>query len=454
MSIQPLNQRDGFGSRIGAIAAAAGSAVGLGNIWRFPYIVGENGGGAFILVYILIIIAIGIPVMLSEFTIGRRAQRNAFGSFRLLAPGQPWYLIGVMGIGAAFMILAFYSTVAGWTLEYLFLSLTNAFKGRTPAELQQMFSDFSTSGWRPVIWQVIIMVLTAGIIVAGVHKGIEKYTKILMPLLFILLIVLAIRSVTLKGAMDGLNFLFKPDFSKINGSVILEALGQGFFSMSIGMGTIITYGSYIRKDDKLSGTAFSVAAADLSVALLAGVAIFPAVFAFGIAPSAGEGLAFITLPNIFQQMAGGYFWSVLFFVLLLIAALTSTISVLEVVVAFLSEELKIKRKAATIMAASGITFLGILCTLSLMPESSIRLFGQDLFEVAESSSANFLLPLGGFMIVIFVGWFMGKSHVRDELSNGGKLKARLFSLYLFIVRFLAPIAIAMVFLNQVHILKF
>lgn len=453
MSKMDFSKREGFGSKIGAIAAVAGSAVGLGNIWRFPYITGENGGAAFILVYVFIIVLIGIPVMLTEFSIGRRAQRNAYGAFRLLAPRQPWYLIGVMGISAAFMILAFYSTVAGWTFEYLYLSVMNGFKGKSPEELNTLFTDFYTNGWKPVIWQVVVMLFTGGIIIAGVQKGIEKYTKILMPMLFVLLIILAIRSITLPGAAQGLRFLFQPDFSKIDASIILEALGQAFFSMSIGMGTIITYGSYIRKQDKLSTTAFSVAGADLSVALLAGIAIFPAVFAFGITPSAGEGLAFITLPNIFQQMPGGYFWSLLFFVLLIIAALTSTISVLEVVVAFISEELGIKRTIATVVSTLAITLLGILCTLSQGPYPNLKLFGLNLFEVMNFSTANIMLPTGGLFIVIFAGWFLGRKNLRDEISNGGLLKVRLFSVFLIIVRFIAPLAIAMVFLNGLGILK-
>lgn len=447
-----FSKRDGFGSKIGAIAAAAGSAVGLGNIWRFPYITGENGGAAFIMVYLLIILLLGIPVMLSEFAIGRRAQRNAFGSFKLLKPGQPWYLIGVMGISAAFMILAFYSTVAGWTFHYLYLSLVNAFKGQSPEQLEQTFTTFYTGGWKPVIWQVVVMGLTAGVIMGGVKNGIEKYNKILMPMLLIMLIVLAIRSVTLEGAGEGLRFIFKPDFSKINASTVLQALGQVFFSMSIGMGTIITYGSYIRKQDNLSTTAFSVAATDLAVALIAGLAIFPAVFAFGIAPSAGEGLAFITLPNIFQQMPGGYFWSLLFFGLLAIAAITSTISVLEVVVAFMTEELGISRWLSTALSAGGITLLGILCTLSQGLFPQIRLFGLNLFEVMNYTTANIMLPTGGLFIVIFVGWFMGRKNIRDEISNGGILKARLFLIFLVIVRFIAPLAIAAVFLNGLGIL--
>lgn len=449
-----FSHRDSFTSKAGVIAAAAGSAIGLGNIWRFPYVAGENGGGAFLIVYIAFIFLIGMPVMLSELIIGRRAQRNPFGAFKLLKPGQPWYLIGLMGIGAAFMILAFYSTIAGWTLEYLYQSIIDGFSGKSSDELRDGFDIFQRSGWMPVIWQVIFMFFTAAIVWMGVKDGIEKYAKILMPVLLLIIIIISVRSVTLPGARAGIEFLFKPDFSKINAQVILEALGQAFFSMSIGMGTLITYGSYIYKKDNLTSTAFAVSGADTLIAVLAGVAIFPAVFAFGIDPAAGEGLVFITLPNIFQQMAGGYFWALLFFILLAVAALTSTISVLEVVVAYFSEELNIPRKRATAIAASLITVLGVGCTLSQGSHEHLRLWGDTLFGDLEYLSANVLLPLGGLLIVTFVAWFMGQKNVRAELSNEGTISTRFFGVFMFIIRFLAPIAIALVFMNGVGLLNF
>jgi NSS family neurotransmitter:Na+ symporter len=449
-----FGHRDSFTSKAGVIAAAAGSAIGLGNIWRFPYVAGENGGGAFLIVYIAFIFLIGMPVMLSELIIGRRAQRNPFGAFKLLKPGQPWYLIGLMGIGAAFMILAFYSTIAGWTLEYLYQSIIDGFSGKSADELRAGFDSFQQGSWMPVIWQVIFMFFTAAIVWMGVKDGIEKYAKILMPVLLLIIIIISIRSVTLPGAMAGIEFLFKPDFSKINAQTILEALGQAFFSLSIGMGTLITYGSYIYKKDNLSSTAFAVSGADTIIAVLAGVAIFPAVFAFGIDPGAGEGLVFITLPNIFQQMAGGYFWALLFFILLAVAALTSTISVLEVVVAYFSEELNIPRKRATAIAATLITVLGIFCTLSLGSYENLQIWGTSLFADLEYLSANVLLPLGGLLIVTFVAWFMGRKVVRAELSNEGTLRIRFFGVFLFIIRFLAPVAIALVFMNGVGLLDF
>lgn len=447
-----LSDRGGFGSKFGIIAAAAGSAIGLGNIWRFPYVAGQNGGGAFLLINLACIVLIGISLMLSEFVIGRRAQRNAYGSFKKIAPGTPWYLVGFMGVVAAFVILSFYSTVAGWTMEYVYQSFANGFAGKSPDGLKFMFEEFMGDSWRAVIWQVVFMILTAGIVLAGVKKGIEKYAKLLMPILLVLILILCIRAITLPGAVDGLEFLFKPDFSKVNGRVILEALGQAFFSLSIGMGALITYGSYISKKDNLTSSAVIVSFADTLIAILAGVAIFPAVFAFGINPAEGPELVFITLPNIFLQMPGGYYFSIFFFVLLAVAALTSSISVLEVVVAYFVEETGLSRKNATWIAAVSITAIGVLCTLSqgLMPWLNIR--GMNLFDIMDFSSAKILLPFGGFLIVLFIGWVMKPADVRAEISNDGKLKLPLFKVYLIIVRFVAPVAIALVFLYSIGVI--
>ncbi|MDT8402596.1 MAG: sodium-dependent transporter [Bacteroidales bacterium] len=438
--------RDSFSSKLGVIAAAAGSAVGLGNIWRFPYVTGENGGGAFLLIYLCFVFAIGFPVMLAEFTIGRRAQRNALGSFKKLAPGKPWYLIGLMGIVAAFMILAFYSTIAGWTLEYLVQAFANGFDGKSSEQLTRSFEVFQSGSFRPLLWQLVFMFMTAFIIYKGVKNGIEKYTKILMPLLVVLIVIICIRSLTLEGAKEGLDFLFRPDFSKIKLTVVLKALGQAAFSLSIGMGTLITYGSYIQRDNNLPVTALQVSLADTIIAILAGVMIFPAVFAFGINPAEGPGLVFIVLPNIFEQMAGGYFFAIIFFTLLSIAALTSTVSVLEVVVAYFSEELNMKRGKATIIAAVAISIVGVFATLSFGPLKNALIFGKTVFNWFDYLSANILLPLGAIFIVIFVGWYLGKKKVRDELSNQGDLKGSFVNIFMVIVKFIAPIAITLTFL--------
>ena len=449
----PSSPRDSFGSKVGVIAAAAGSAVGLGNIWRFPYVVGENGGGAFLLIYLGFILGIGFPVMLAELTIGRRAQLNALGSFKKLAPGKPWYMVGMMGIVAAFLILAFYSTIAGWTLEYLVQGIGNQFNGKSSEALKSGFESFQSGTFRPVIWQLVFMFLTGYIVYSGVKKGIEKYTKILMPMLLVIIIIMSIRSLTLPGANGGLQFLFKPDFSKITWSVILDALGQAAFSLSIGMGTLITYGSYIQKKTNLPGVALQVSAADTLIAILAGIVIFPAVFAFNIDPAEGFGLVFIVLPNIFAQMAGGYFFSILFFVLLAIAALTSTVSVLEVVVAYFSEELNMSRRKATIIGSVAISFVGLFATLSFGPLENFTVFNKTIFGWFDYLSANILLPLGALLIVLFVGWYLGEKNVRDELTDEGQ-KGRLIPLFLLIVKFVAPLAIAVVFLYGLGLLRF
>lgn len=453
MSGFDFSNRDSFGSRLGVVAAAAGSAVGLGNIWRFPYILGENGGGAFLIIYLVIMFAIGIPVMMSEMVIGRRSQRNAVGAFRILAPGKPWYLVGMMGIISAFMILAFYTAVSGWTLEYLYQTIIGGFSGKSSEELTAMFDSFRSDSLRPALWFSVFMLATSGIVLGGVRKGIEKSTKIMMPLLFILLIIMCVKSLTLPGAGKGMEFLFRPDFSKVTGTVVLMALGQVFFSLSIGMGTIITYGSYIQKDNSLGATSVQVSLIDTMVAVFAGIAIFPAVFAFGISPASGEALTFIVLPGIFQQMTGGMIFSFMFFLLLALAALTSTISVLEVIVAYFSEQLGLSRKKAIILATLSMFVLGITASLSLGLTSKVRLFGLNTFDLFNTATANILLPLGGLLIVIFLGWFLPGTEVRDELSNSGTLKARYYTLYRFIIRFVAPIAITIVFLNGIGLLR-
>lgn len=445
--------RDGFTSKFGILAAAAGSAIGLGNIWRFPYVLGESGGGAFLLVYLMFVLVLGIPVMLSEFVIGRKSGRNAFGAFRLLAPGTLWPVIGIMGIVAAFVILAFYSTIAGWTLHYVYLSVVNGFKGNNAEELTQLFSTFMSSQAMPLFWQMVFLVITAVIILAGVKKGIEKSSKILMPFLLLLLLIMCVRSLTMPGAMKGLAFLFKPDFTKITSAVVLGALGQAAFSLSIGMGALITYASYFPRNTNLTLTAFQVSIADVVIAVLAGVAIFPAVFSLGMQPDGGVGLIFMVLPNVFQHMTGGYFISIAFFVLLSIAALTSSISIMEVVVAFLVEEFKLARRTATSITLIAAAFVGVFCTLSWSTFEGVSIGGKNIFDALDFAASNVLLPLGGLLIVLFTGWYIGLEHVKQELSNNGALKLRLFTAFSFIIRFIAPVAIAIVFLNGIGVLR-
>lgn len=443
-------ERVGFATKFGVVAAAAGSAVGLGNIWRFPYVAGENGGGAFLLIYLLFVLGIGVSVMLSEFIIGRKAQRNPFGAFKLLAPKSGWPVIGIMGIVAAFVILAFYSTIAGWTLEYIIKSVQNSFDS---ASAEAIFETFKAGTFKPLLWQFIFMVFTALIVIMGVQKGIERYTKILMPLLVVLILAMCVRSLTLDGASAGLRFLFHPDFSKINIKIVLEALGQAAFSLSIGMGALITYGSYIQKNNNLLITAVQVAAADTIIAVLSGIMIFPAVFALGLDPQSGPGLVFEVLPKLFLKMPLGYYFSILFFVLLAVAALTSTVSILEVVVVSVSEQWKIDRKKATIISAIAIWILGILATLSFSDLSGFTIFGLTVFDLLDFLSANILLPLGALLIVLFLGWKLKRASVLDEISNNGTLKVKFFDLFLFIVLYIAPVAIVLVFLNSLGVFK-
>jgi len=438
------HKRDGFSNKFGVIAAAAGSAIGLGNIWKFPYITGTYGGAAFLFVYLGFILAIGLPVMISEFIIGRKAQRNAFGSFRKLAPKSAWYVTGFLGIGAAYLILSFYGVVAGWSLDYVFESMKGSFNGKTPDQISQYFNEFSSQSIKPVIWQLIFMLLTAVIVLMGIQKGIERYSKVLMPLLVVILIILVFRSVTLPGAMKGIDFFLNPDFSKLTWEGVLSALGHAFFSLSLGMGTLITYGSYINKKNNLGKTALQVTLADTIIAILAGLVILPAVFAFDLKPGEGPGLVFKTLPNVFEQMPGGSVFSPLFFILLTIAALTSSISILEVVVAFLSEELKMSRRVATILATVSISFVGVFCSLSLGNLDGEVFLGMNFFDTLDFFASNIFLPFGGAMIALFIGWKFGLAKTTKELSNNGEFNVGYVKIVYFLLKYVAPIAILIV----------
>lgn len=448
-----LPNRINFSSKIAVVAAAAGSAVGLGNIWRFPYELGQYGGAAFLIIYLVFVVLIGMPVMLSEFVIGRMGQTDAAGSFRKIAPGKKWWVIGVMGVVASFLIMGFYAVVAGWTLEYIFQAVANQFAYRDVETLTKVFVDFSTDTWRPILWMTVFMVISAAIITLGVKDGIENSTKFLMPVLLIIIIALGIRAVTLPGGMQGLKFLFQPDFSKITSSVILSAMGQAFFSLSLGMGCMITYGSYISSRNHLSKTAIEVTVLDTIIAVLASVAIFPAVFSLGINPGQGPELVFITLPNVFAQMPGGYIWAILFFVLLSVAAITSAISLMEVVVAYLVEEFKMKRIRATIWVTIGILFFGTLASLSFGIWRDVKVFDMGFFDLFDNLTSRVLMPIGGLLIALFAGWAINQNDLRAELSNQGKYPIRYYPYFLFLVRYVAPIGIALVLLNQLGVGK-
>lgn len=451
-------ERGNFGSKLGVILASAGSAVGLGNIWRFPYETGNHGGAAFILIYLGCILLLGLPIMIAEFLIGRHSQANTARAYQILAPGTQWRWVGRMGVLAGFLILGYYSVVAGWTLEYIFEAVSNSFAGKTPAEFISSFQSFSSNPWRPALWLTLFLLATHFIIVKGVEKGIEKSSKIMMPALFIIILILVGCSVTLPGAGKGIEFLLKPDFSKVDGNVFLGAMGQAFFSLSLGMGCLCTYASYFSKNTNLTRTAFSVGIIDTFVAVLAGFIIFPAAFSVGIQPDAGPSLIFITLPNVFQQAFSGipilaYIFSVMFYVLLALAALTSTISLHEVVTAYLHEEFNFTRGKAARLVTTGCILLGILCSLSLGVTKEFTIFGLGMFDLFDFVTAKLMLPLGGLLISIFTGWYLDKKLVWSEITNNGTLKVPTYKLIIFILKYVAPIAISVIFINELGLLK-
>lgn len=451
-------ERGNFGSKLGVILASAGSAVGLGNIWRFPYETGNHGGAAFILIYLGCILLLGLPIMIAEFLIGRHSQANTARAYQILAPGTQWRWVGRMGVLAGFLILGYYSVVAGWTLEYIFEAVSNSFAGKTPAEFISSFQSFSSNPWRPALWFTLFLLATHFIIVKGVEKGIEKSSKIMMPTLFIIILILVGCSVTLPGAGKGIEFLLKPDFSKVDGNVFLGAMGQAFFSLSLGMGCLCTYASYFSKNTNLTRTAFSVGIIDTFVAVLAGFIIFPAAFSVGIQPDAGPSLIFITLPNVFQQAFSGipilaYIFSVMFYVLLALAALTSTISLHEVVTAYLHEEFNFTRGKAARLVTTGCILLGILCSLSLGVTKEFTIFGLGMFDLFDFVTAKLMLPLGGLLISIFTGWYLDKKLVWSEITNNGTLKVPTYKLIIFILKYVAPIAISVIFINELGLLK-
>lgn len=446
-------KRATFGSKIGVILATVGCAVGLGNIWRFPYMLGENGGAAFLLVYISCILFLGIPVMITEFFIGRYSRKNAAGAFKVMAPGTKWSVIGYNGVTAAFLILGYYAVVSGWTLEYIVQAFSGSLEGKNATDFADEFTAFSTGVFRPILWTVVFIALTHIIIISGVKEGIERASKVMMPVLFLILIALCVRSATLPGASEGLSFLFNPDFSKIDSSVVLSAMGQAFFSLSIGMGCLITYASYFGKQTNLQTTALQVTILDTLVAVLAGVMIFPAVFSFGIEPTTGPELVFITLPNVFEQLPFGNIWSFVFFVLLALAALTSTISLHEVSTAYVHEEYHISRKKAAVIVSVGVTIVGILCSLSMGVLSSYTLFGLNFFNLLDFVTAKIMLPLGGMMICIFTAKRVDKLLLKEEVTNHGTIRFYFFNTYAFFVKYIAPIAIGLIFLNELGLLN-
>lgn len=435
-------EREQWGSKIGYILAAAGSAVGLGNIWKFPYITGQNGGGAFVLIYVALVALIGFSVVLAEIVIGRNAQLNAVGSFQKLKGGA-WPIVGWMGVAAGFIILSYYGVIGGWTLKYIGTSFTSLMPAASAGKAGDVFGAFVGNTTAVIGFQCLFMFITTWVVYKGVGEGIERYCKFLMPSLFLLLVVLIFRSCTLDGAEKGLEFYLKPDLSKVTGDTFLAALGQAFFSLSLGMGMHITYGSYLSKDIVIPSSGAQVCVLDTLVAFLAGLVIFPAVFAFGIEPGAGPGLTFITLPSVFAQMPGGMIWSALFFLLLFVAALTSSISLLEVVVAYTIDKGWTRAKAAWTMGII-ITLIGVPSAISLT--GGLKVAGKDFLDAADFLASNILLPLGGLLIAVFVGWVVSEK-AKKEITNDGTHPFPLMGLWMFILKFVAPIAIGYIFIS-------
>lgn len=446
------NERANFGSKLGIILASAGSAVGLGNIWRFPCEVGENGGAAFILVYLVCVCFLGVPVMVSEFLIGRHSHANTATAYKILAPRTQWKWVGLMGVFAGFLILSYYTVVAGWTLEYAVAAATGRFFGAE--DFTRFFNDFVSHPWKPLLYMVLFMLLTHAIIVRGVKDGIEKFSKVMMPMLLLIIGVLVVCSFSMPGSAEGLRFLLKPDFSKITTKVVLSGMGQAFFSLSLGMGCLCTYASYFTKEANLMKTAGSVALIDTMVAVMSGFIIFPAVYSVpGLSPDAGPGLVFVTLPNVFNIAFGnipwlGYLFSVMFYVLLVLAALTSTISLHEVATAYIHESYHISRKKGAYIVTIGCILLGALCSLSFGVLSDVTLAGMGFFDLFDFVSAKFLMPLGGMLIAIFTGWYLDRQVVWDEVTNEGKLRIPIFRFYIFLLKFVAPLAIGAIFINE------
>ncbi len=450
--------RENFATRIGAVLALAGSAVGLGNVWRFPIETGRNGGAAFILVYIGCILLLGIPVMMSEFIIGRSTHSNAAGAFRKLAPGTQWKWVGRLGVFAGFVILSYYSVVAGWTVEYAWMALTNQFSGKSVADYPRMFSEFAANPVKPAVWLVLFILLTHYVVVKGVTRGIERWSRVLMPMLFVIIALLVVCAVCLPGAGAGVTFLLKPDFSKVTGGVVLSAMGQAFFSLSLGLGCLCTYASYFNQQTNLAKTAGQVCAIDTLIALMSGFIIFPAAAAAGYSLQPGDigpSLIFITLPSVFQQAFAGlpvlsYVFSVLFYVLLILAALTSTISMHEIVTSYISEEYHIKRSRAATFETVACIILGIACSLSFGVLKGVQVAGKGIFDICDWLVSDFCMPIGAFFISIFVGWFIDRRILAGELTNQGTRRAPYRRLLVFLLRFVTPLAILAIFLNQLR----
>lgn len=456
-----MSQKNTFASKVGLIAATVGSAVGLGNVWRFPAETQANGGAAFLLIYIGCVFLLGIPVMTAEFSLGRGGASDATGVFRNVTPGKKgWWTVGALAILASYLILSFYMVVSGWTLEYLVQSITGnlypaaAEAVSTPAgeelAFQNKMAEYISGTYQPLIMTYIMLAANLFVLLKGVQKGIEKMSNIMMPILFVLLVVFCAVSLSLPKAAEGVEFFLKPDFSVINAGTVVNALGQAFFSLSLAMGILVTYASYYPKDTKLTRTAVTVSLLDLGVAILMGLIIFPAVMTFGLTDHnlAGSALVFVTLPEIFAQMGHTQIWSALFFLLLAVGAFTSTISLAEVSVAFLECRFGFGRTKAVLAVILPLFILSSVCSLSVGPWSGYTICGMTIFDFLDTVATNIMLPVGGILICIYMGWIAPRSFFRNEMTNGGTLKSRMFGIVAFIVKWIAPLLIATILVSQ------
>lgn len=445
-------KREKFSSSLTVFFATLSSAVGLGNIWMFPYVVGQNGGAAFIIVYLGCVLLIGLPTLISEFVVGRGTRKNVYGAVSQVTNKKGFKSIGIIAVLATYCMLFFYTVVAGWVYSYVFKAISGKLTGINAETASQMFNNTSIGPISPIIWQLIVLVVAGLILGMGVKSGIEKLTKVLMPVLMGLLVLCVVRSLTLPGAMDGIQFLLKPDFSKVNIGVVLSALGLAFFKLSVGTGTMVTYSSYFTEDNDLIGTAGKVALADTGVSLLAGLAIFPAVFSFGLAPTEGPGLLFNTVPLIFSKMPGGNILVIVFFLLTAMAATMATISLVEVLIALFTEELKISRKKSIIINILIIVAVGSLAALSGNPDgvlAGINIFGYTIFDAFDKFVSIILLPINGLLVVLLLGYFISKNFIMDQLNNKGKLKnKKIVAILLFLIKYVTPVLILVVFIKS------
>lgn len=440
-----VSSRATFTTRLGAVAAAVGSAVGFGNIWRFPYITGQNGGAAFLLIYVVSVLLLGVPLLIAEFCIGRSSHRNVVGAFRKVAPGTPWYLVGVIGLLVAVLILGFYVVLSGWTLRYTWNAMIGQLSGDD-------FGAFVSSPLEPLFWTVLAILINVGILLGGVQKGIERASNIMMPVLAVLLIILVVNSCFLPEFRQGMEFLFVPDWSKVNGQTWIDAIGQAFFSLSVAMGIMVAYGSYLGDNTKIGKTAIQVASMDTLIALLAGIVIFPACFSFGEAPGQGSGLVFVTLPQVFNSMPFGWLMGLAFFMLITLAGLTSCMSIFEVPVSFLQEECRISRRRAVIISAVFALCLGIACSFSLGLWSGFTIGGDVLFDFLDHLTSRYMMPVCALLTSLFVGWWLDKEIIHNAITNWRNDSGWYLRPLLWLLRVIVPLGIGVIFLSGIGLI--